>query len=870
MAILITDTLIPGENNNHPIIKDIDIHGSLKTVNLINDLHLIPQEKRKKGMLVYCLENDSYFKLNTTLFSYDINDWNLLPNLKEPTNDLTISATTDEIATAASIKQYVDDSINIISSSNIISRNLSATTDPTINDDSANTAGTLWDIGTNATFGSQWLNVTTNELFRCVDPTPGAAIWVNTNVDSNELGALAFLNEIDISELSTDLISNIDEGIAAFSWGNHASQNYLAPSYSGNITGSWIFDNFTQFDNDIVINSNTGGLRLDRTGDVPILMNKINSNLIDNPALDTEFPTAKSVTDYVTDIISNVTYTRKELNETVTGLWNFTNNIEFVNLNTTDTANVNNLVIGASTILTSSGNVISLSSTHEGVATEKAVYDFITTSNIFTSGDWNFNSTLNILNNVNMNNTILFNLNSIAFNEDNISYTGVSQSINEIASDSLLVSELAVRTLSIEDRDRNNHTGTQSFSTIHDFSTGVSSYEKPGYALGGKAAISLNVNTEYYVDGSNQLINLPNATGTGRRILLYGRSGCAGVNIGLTNPSNKLNGVTDDVYTFTEEFEIVLCINSHIDGWTVTKINTPDISNFETISELNTRDVNNRNRSNHTGVQLYNTISNFEAGVLSFENTGFKKRITPTPTLISDSTYILDGIETILTLPNSLTTGDRIQIISNTDAEVRIYPVSGFKLNEVVDGSYIINNKNSVHIFYYLGENGWISKNIEKRDTGWASYSDTNYSSISPLIINENDTSVLENNAGSSITSYLPDGIFSFYDSILNKIILENVGDSYVMRVDFKASSSALNGLAYIKLNIKGTQNVILQKFITFPKGSDLIHDFSFTFNFYSLHDLVSNGGEIKIESVSGNTSIHDVIFLITRVHKQK
>lgn len=54
-----------------------------------------------------------------------------------------------------------------------------------------------------------------------------------------------------------------------------------------------------------------------------------------------------------------------------------------------------------------------------------------------------------------------------------------------------------------------------------------------------------------------------------------------------------------------------------------------DISDFETSSQLNTRDTLNRNRSNHTGTQTVSTISDFNTGVqsaetdttLSFNNT---------------------------------------------------------------------------------------------------------------------------------------------------------------------------------------------------------------------------------------------------------
>lgn len=54
-----------------------------------------------------------------------------------------------------------------------------------------------------------------------------------------------------------------------------------------------------------------------------------------------------------------------------------------------------------------------------------------------------------------------------------------------------------------------------------------------------------------------------------------------------------------------------------------------DIADFETTTELNARDVANRNRANHTGTQTASTISNFSAAVqteetdtiLSFNNT---------------------------------------------------------------------------------------------------------------------------------------------------------------------------------------------------------------------------------------------------------
>jgi hypothetical protein len=57
-----------------------------------------------------------------------------------------------------------------------------ATAAPTADDDS----------GDGYSVGSLWIDVTNDEAYRCVDASLGAAVWINTTLSTDELGAAAF------------------------------------------------------------------------------------------------------------------------------------------------------------------------------------------------------------------------------------------------------------------------------------------------------------------------------------------------------------------------------------------------------------------------------------------------------------------------------------------------------------------------------------------------------------------------------------------------------------------------------------------------------------------------------------------------------
>ncbi len=69
--------------------------------------------------------------------------------------------------------------------------------------------------------------------------------------------------------------------------------------------------------------------------------------------------------------------------------------------------------------------------------------------------------------------------------------------------------------------------------------------------------------------------------------------------------------------------------------------------------------------------------------------------------------------------------------------------------------------------------------------SGWALYTDTQYTAGSPLVILQGNTEDLPNNAGSKDEGSLPTGSPALYDG--TRIRPNNINDTYDVRVTFKA-----------------------------------------------------------------------------------
>jgi len=140
------------------------------------------------------------------------------------------------------------------------------------------------------------------------------------------------------------------------------------------------------------------------------------------------------------------------------------------------------------------------------------------------------------------------------------------------------------------------------------------------------------------------------------------------------------------------------------------------------------------------------------------------------------------------------------------------------------------------------------------------------------LVVTEGNETILYINGATTIKSQLPEGITDLYDVETSKLLGINSGDAYLLRFDAKIFTSNPSGLAKLKIDIGGAQGVILNQPINFPKGTGLsnVNNYNTTLWYYSLDTFVLNGGDIIIESVTGDTSIFDISINPSRIHKAR
>ena len=167
-------------------------------------------------------------------------------------------------------------------------------------------------------------------------------------------------------------------------------------------------------------------------------------------------------------------------------------------------------------------------------------------------------------------------------------------------------------------RDRSTHTGTQSSSTINDFSEAVD--DRVANLLVAGTNISLTYN-----DAANSLTI--NSTGSG--------GGGSGANLSTTlSPTNVI--VNSDTGT-----DATIPAADGTNAGVMLPAQVTKLAGVATGATANDTDTNLKNRANHTGTQLASTISNFADNVRSAVLTGVSFAVS---TAITASDTVLTAL----------------------------------------------------------------------------------------------------------------------------------------------------------------------------------------------------------------------------------
>lgn len=130
---------------------------------------------------------------------------------------------------------------------------------------------------------------------------------------------------------------------------------------------------------------------------------------------------------------------------------------------------------------------------------------------------------------------------------------------------------------------------------------------------------------------------------------------------------------------------------------------------------------------------------------------------------------------------------------------------------------------------------------------GWVEFKDTINTEQNKQQLTASQDNIITINAGQTILAYAPLGGETLWDSSTNKISPINLGDSYMIRVDFDAQIASNDGWFDFKVNIGGSIGTAFGETKVFPKGQNVSHKYSLGFPIYTLGTFIQNGGSLII-----------------------
>lgn len=148
--------------------------------------------------------------------------------------------------------------------------------------------------------------------------------------------------------------------------------------------------------------------------------------------------------------------------------------------------------------------------------------------------------------------------------------------------------------------------------------------------------------------------------------------------------------------------------------------------------------------------------------------------------------------------------------------------------------------------------------------TGWAAYTDTQYTEGSPLPLFGGDPVVnLPNNAGIVLDTYKPADIDTLYDG---SAITGREGDSIIITISFAVKPTTAQPTRITTVpDIGGAIGEIedYKNDITLGKGQNVVQRYLSSYNAYTLDTWEANGATMKIQS-DQNCEIYGIRYLIT------
>lgn len=200
--------------------------------------------------------------------------------------------------------------------------------------------------------------------------------------------------------------------------------------------------------------------------------------------------------------------------------------------------------------------------------------------------------------------------------------------------------------------------------------------------------------------------------------------------------------------------------------------------------------------------------------------------------------------------------------VDGRDISVPIRTAAQIAVDGQPDGALAIE-KETGKLFTYGSDVGALGVNVESAALGWETYTDTDTEGSPQVLVASQDNIITIDTVG--IISQAPNG-HRLWNTSTNKIVPFASGDSYTFRLNFKAKIANVSGYFTMKLDIGGSQGVILERASTFPKGANTEQAFSSTNMVFSLDTFLANGGIIKINP-SHTMDIYSKTLFIERTY---